>query len=387
MAGLPRTAVVAALAAATAVTAAGCYGHTSATPRNTQAVRICADRWNQSNMVGWGPAPANVAFRRPVARERASIQLTKQRQCIVAIAAGGGTWTCVLAPTGAYWCPPRHEPTGPPLKRLRGANSLIGRRGRLELDTPSKGTHPAPPLAWQRYPHLDGFIQPWTPGGTLRSGLRFTGHARGRCFLVGETVRAGISCLEGNARNDACFPQRQDWRAGDLAACGGPGDIRFVRWRITGGAALDPPVLVPWRRIGSIALGAPRAGVIERYGDQPALGYRLHRGVVQVAFRRGRVDSIWFSTRFYRTTSGLGVGSRIPLGPCHRTRTGRCEHRWHGFVWNAWAREKPCRCWVKVGRGSRSLPATAANFLKPWTFIDVRRGRVSSFYFAARFVD
>jgi hypothetical protein len=97
---------------------------------------------------------------------------------------------------------------------------------------------------------------------------------------------------------------------------------------------------------------------------------------VQVAFFRGRVDSIWLSTPYYRTKSGFGVGSRIPAG-----------HRWHGFVWNARRRGKPCRCWVKVGRGSRSLPATAANFLKPWTFIDVRRGRVSSFYFAARFVD
>lgn len=375
------------LFAASVLPVSGCNGRDAVRPPNAQAVRTCADRWNQSNMVGWGPGPANAAFRRPTARERASIQLSKRRQCIVSIAAGRGTWTCVLAPTGAYWCPPKHEPTGPPLKRLSGANGLIDRRARLELDPPLKGTHPAPPLAWQRYPHLDGFIQPWTAGEMLRPGLRFTSHARGRCFLVGDTVRAGISCLEGVARNDACFPQRQDWRAGDLAACGGPGDIRFVRWKITGGAAPDPPVLVPWQRIGSIALGAPRARVIERYGAQPALGYRLHRGVVQVGYRRGRVDSIWLSTRFYRTKSGLGVGSRIPLGPCHRTRTDRCEHRWKGFVWNAWVREKPCRCWVKVGRGSRSLPATGDNFLKPWTFIDVRRGRVSAFYFASRFVD
>jgi hypothetical protein len=42
---------------------------------------------------------------------------------------------------------------------------------------------------------------------------------------------------------------------------------------------------------------------------------------------------------------------------------------------------------VKVGRGPQSLPATTDNFLKPWTFIDVRHGRVTSFYFASRFVD
>src|SRR5690242_2725756 len=83
--------------------------------RASQALRTCIDRWNQDNMVGQGPAPANIAFRRPVAKERRSIVLPPGRQCIVAIAAGGGTWTCVLAPSGAYWCPPRHEPTGPPL--------------------------------------------------------------------------------------------------------------------------------------------------------------------------------------------------------------------------------------------------------------------------------
>jgi len=44
-------------------------------------------------------------------------------------------------------------------------------------------------------------------------------------------------------------------------------------------------------------------------------------------------------------------------------------------------------CWVKVGVASRSLAATAKNFLKPSFFIDVRRGRVSSFYFASKFVD
>jgi hypothetical protein len=27
------------------------------------------------------------------------------------------------------------------------------------------------------------------------------------------------------------------------------------------------------------------------------------------------------------------------------------------------------------------------NFLEPWFFIDVRQGRVSSFYFASKFID
>jgi hypothetical protein len=105
----------------------------------------------------------------------------------------------------------------------------------LELDSPLKGTRPTPPLAWQRYPHIDGFVEPWTSSGKLRPGLRFEGEGRGRCFIVDETVRCGISCLRRTlSRYDSCFPQRQSWRAGDLAACGGLGDTRFVRWTITG---------------------------------------------------------------------------------------------------------------------------------------------------------
>ena len=189
------------------------------------------DRWNQDNMLGWGPAPANISFRRPVAKERASIELPARRQCIVSIAAGGGTWTCVVMNLGAYYCPPRHEPTGPP---LTDKNATIDRRGALELDSPLKGTHPTPPLPWQRYPHVDGFIEPWTSSGKLRPGLRFKGEGRGRCFVVDETVTSGISCLRRIFRYDACFPQRRNWRVGDLAACGGLGNTRFVRWKITG---------------------------------------------------------------------------------------------------------------------------------------------------------
>src|SRR5262245_2574692 len=95
--------------------AAGC-GHKAA----DQRLRTCVDRWNQGNMAGWEPAAVNVAYRRPVARERASIALPARRRCIVSVDAGGGTWTCVLADRGAYWCPPRHEPTGPPLTNRNG---------------------------------------------------------------------------------------------------------------------------------------------------------------------------------------------------------------------------------------------------------------------------
>jgi hypothetical protein len=153
------------------------------------------------------------------------------------------------------------------------------------------------------------------------------------------------------------------------------------------GNSSDPPLLVPWNRVGDITLGAPKTRVVSEYGRQGPYGYRLHGGKVWVAFDGGRVTDVGFNTPYYRTKRGFGVGSRIPLGQCHRTASARCEHRWHGFVWNAWTREEPCQCWVKVGRGAGSLPVTAKNFLKPWTFIYTRDGRVTEFYFAAKFVD
>ena len=333
-------------------------------------------------MVGWGPGPANVAFRRPNAREHSSIELSSRRQCIVATPAGDGTWTCVLSSTGAYWCPPLHEATGPRLPE----NATLDRRGTLELDSPLNGTHPAPPLAWQSYPRVDGYIHPWTSSGKLRPGLRFQGERRGRCFLAAETVRSAVSCLSGVSRYDACFPQRRPWQRGDLAACSfGPGSTTFTRWVITQGS--DPPIFVPWSRIGDISLGGFKDEVEAEYGSEPMYGYRLHGGTVDVTFDRGRVSAIRFSTPYYRTRNGFGVASRIPLGPCHRTMGYPCLHLWHGFMWNLTLREKPCSCWVKVGRGSRSLPATGRNFLKPWFFIDVHRGSVSGFYFALKFVD
>jgi hypothetical protein len=198
-----------------------------------QTLRTCVDRWNQGNMISWGPVSANVAFRRPLAKELSSIELSPRRQCIVAVDFGGGTLTCVLVSTsvGAYWCPPLHEPTGPVLKK----NARIDKHGVLTLDEPLGGTHPTPPLAWQRYPHLDGFVEPWTSRGTLRAGIHFKGEERGPCVVVDETAVLGISCITpGGGRYDACFPQWQDWLPGELAACGGLGGARFVRWTITG---------------------------------------------------------------------------------------------------------------------------------------------------------
>src|SRR5438105_5988124 len=207
--------------------AAACGHETSA----AETLRTCVDRWNQGNMISWGPVPANVAFRRPLARERSNIELSPRRQCIVAVGFGGGTLTCVLTSTGAYWCPPLHEPTGPVLKK----NARIDRRGVLTLDQPLKGTHPTPPLAWQGYRHVDGFVEPWTSSGTLRAGLRFKGEGRGGCVVVDETAVSGISCLTARGlRYDRSEERRVGKLWGAWAAWEEHGKNRFVRRAIAG---------------------------------------------------------------------------------------------------------------------------------------------------------
>jgi hypothetical protein len=163
---------------------------------------------------------------------------------------------------------------------------------------------------------------------------------------------------------------------------------------------VDPPLLVPWTRIGDIALGERQTRVQREYGSRAnefhlvdrysgaIYGYyRLHGSKVFLTFDRGRIADIAFTTPYYRTRSGFGVGSRIPLGACHRIATSPCEHRWRGFLYNPRLRENPCRCWVKVGSGRRSLAPTSDNFLKPWFFIYLKHGRVAGFYFALRYVD
>ena len=160
----------------------------------------------------------------------------------------------------------------------------------------------------------------------------------------------------------------------------------------------DPSLLVPWNRVGDIALGAAKVRIEGEYGraQHDGLGnlfYRLHGNKIFITYGdrfygdAGRIRSIDFTTPYYRTTTGFGVGSRIPLGPCHRTRADPCEHRWHGFIYGPYLKENRCSCWVKVGRGARSLPVTGLNFGKPWSFIYVKHGRVTGFYFSAHYID
>jgi hypothetical protein len=252
------------------------------------------------------------------------------------------------------------------------ARGIARQVGPYELQPPD--SHPAPSdvpcdiASSVAIAAADAWTHWHSENGSVMSG--WTGYS------VGPTYR--FDCNGARRRDGGAFEtctHESDRHAGRIV----------VRLTIR---ALDPPYLVPWRSIGHISLGESRGRVesdygqpgngyhvIQRYGDTVQGYYVLHRAHVTVTFYGNRVGELAFGTPYYRTRTGFGVGSTMPRA-----------HTWHGFVYNAWNRGKPCECWVKVGLGARSLPATT-NFSKPWFFIFTRHGRVTGFYFALKFVD
>lgn len=205
-----------------------------------QALRICVDRWNQDRMVSWSSMFVRISIRGLSRRERSVLAIPDPtlRRCTVSLAGrrGANSWICLIGETGGYDCPLVTSDGMPP---LRDANGTTDRRGVLKLDVPLTGTRATRRLLWQRrYPHADGFIVPWTRAATLRAGLRFVGTERGPCgrWVEHRVPPSAVRCVDARtqAYTDSCFPQRRNFRAGDLAACSAPGDLTFTRWRITG---------------------------------------------------------------------------------------------------------------------------------------------------------
>jgi hypothetical protein len=237
---------------------------TTRTVSPPQTLRTCVDRWNQANMRGWGPTLANVSVRRLDARERAQLGLRNQRRprCAVSLAVGAPrdpktgcageevmpghpkfcvyartTQICLINIVGAYECS-RIADGGSP---LRNKNATTDTRGVLKLDVPLSGTHPAPSLAWQRYPHVDGFIEPWAGKGELRRGLTlsdFARHYRGICIRDSEHMhdRSALRCFSRPQffQFDPCFAPTANWnQRGVVVACGAPGWTTFTRFVVS----------------------------------------------------------------------------------------------------------------------------------------------------------
>jgi len=208
----------------------------AATP-SRQALRTCVDRWNQANMVGWGPALVDIAVRRLVPAELHNVgSYGHAPRCVVSIAAKlhEQTFVCVINAAGAYDCS-RYADGGPLLRR---ANGSLDAHGGLGLDAPLIGTHSTPRLRWQRYPHVDGLIHPWTSDGRLRRGLSFVPargpRFRGHCIQGSEYTRdpAALKCVS-DVQFEACYPPAPNWnRHGTVMACAAAGSTRFERFVI-----------------------------------------------------------------------------------------------------------------------------------------------------------
>jgi hypothetical protein len=213
--------------------------HSSAA--SAQALRTCVDRWNQGNMLRWGSKSVRIAIRGLTRRERSRLFIPSpgQRRCILSLAArpGDNTWICIIDPVGGYFCPLVTSDGMPPLK---AANGKTDRRGLLKLDVPLQGTHATPPLAWQhRYPHVDGYILPWTEAGALRPGLSFdqaggAQHYRGTCSRGSQQTGAkGALRCHSDVQFDPCFAATANWnRRGAIVACARSGRTNFGRFVI-----------------------------------------------------------------------------------------------------------------------------------------------------------
>ena len=138
--------------------------------------------------------------------------------------------------------------------------------------------------------------------------------------------------------------------------------------------ATDLPRIVPWSTIGQIRLNMPLKEVERHYGKRhlDALGitaYNVGGRTVRVRYwkagsRGFRVFSVSTRSSYYRTPAGVGVGTAIPLGSCHRTRFSPCQRRWQSFVYVASA-----QAW---------LGGTRVDGFRTTTYLAMRRGRVAS---------
>ena len=189
----------------------------------------------------WASLSVRISIRGLSARERSVLVEPNPalRRCTVSLATrpGQNTWICLIDVTGGYDCPLVTSDGMPPLRKVNGTTD---RRGVVKLDVPLAGTHATPPLAWQlRYPHVDGFILPWTPAGKLRAGLRFdrageARHYRGHCFRGSQqtSAKAALRCVS-DVQFDPCFAPAGHWNhLGAIIACASPGWTTFSRFVI-----------------------------------------------------------------------------------------------------------------------------------------------------------
>jgi hypothetical protein len=117
----------------------------------------------------------------------------------------------------------------------------------------------------------------------------------------------------------------------------------------SGAGGQEGKALVWGKQIGDVKLGMNETDVDYEYGQPvkievpwklPAGKYKNQLAYPQtyvynghrlrITFVNRRVRRIETSSTYYRTPTGVGVGTYIPLGPCHTVK-GQCVHEWHSF--------------------------------------------------------
>ena len=136
----------------------------------------------------------------------------------------------------------------------------------------------------------------------------------------------------------------------------------------------DSPTLVVGHQIGDMRLGESEAAVGYEYGGDCLSGcagledgslpgiriyrYRLHGGYIRVGYRSKHVVYLETNSSYYRSATGLRVGTAIPFGA-----------RWHQFRWHNCA-----------GGDGYWITATGTSATRPtkrwWTQLSMNHGRV-----------
>lgn len=108
------------------------------------------------------------------------------------------------------------------------------------------------------------------------------------------------------------------------------------------GGADDKPTIVPWRQIGSVAIGAPARAVRATYRDvlaaqtlaSPATGqvgrkewYRAQEGTLVGLYVNGRVRAVETANERYRGPGNLRVGAEL-LTICRHLPVARSVGRY-----------------------------------------------------------
>jgi hypothetical protein len=142
------------------------------------------------------------------------------------------SFDCQTNEYNAYVCPAFATPGN-----KFAPNATITMTRKLVLDGSEAAAHTGStaPRGALEYPVVDGFIEPWSNSGHLRTGLSFIGTQAASCSPVSQLtrLRTALRCVRsgGAIAYDPCFPSsaQRDPLAVIVACSTAPGSRAFIR--------------------------------------------------------------------------------------------------------------------------------------------------------------